>query len=169
MTTEPHRPVTGALLRLQWTDTHGVYGDASDEIATDYCETRDARRVLRAPARSGTNLLPTRRLRTSSSGGLFSSRPRPGGWDGEIDFDVDPVRVIDPTDRVVPRRPTPAGGERSIATPVAGPRMARRAGSASRSRGSGRERTRTSGPRCPAPRRGPPPTGEATCRLRRTC
>ena len=32
MTTEPHSPVTGTLLRLQWTDTRGVRYDADQSL-----------------------------------------------------------------------------------------------------------------------------------------
>lgn len=119
--------------RTQWADTQGVhYGDAgraSDEIATDSYETRDASQVLRAPDRSGNASAAHEAAANSVIRRALLIEPATGGRDGKIDFDVDPVRGINPKERVVPRRPVPAGGKRSSATPVAGPRMARRANS----------------------------------------
>jgi hypothetical protein len=117
--------------RTQWADTQGVdYGDAgraSDEIATDSYETHDASQVLRAPDRSGDSSAAHEAAANSAIRWALLIEPATGGRDGKIDFDDEPVRGISPKERVVPRRPMPAGGKRSIATSVAGPRMARRA------------------------------------------
>lgn len=92
---------------------------------------RDSRRQPGTPApdRSGNASSAHEAAANSVIRRALLIEPATGGRDGKIDFDVDPVRGINPKERVVPRRPVPAGGKRSIATPVAGPRMARRANS----------------------------------------
>lgn len=126
MDPEPQTLVKGAGLWLQWADTHGLRydagGKASDEITMDHCEPRDVYRVLRAPDRSGTTSAAHEAAANRAfARALLIGTGRRGG---EIDFDVDPVRVIDPEERIVPRHPMPgAGGEsESIATPEEGRR-----------------------------------------------
>lgn len=67
-------------------------GKASDEIAMDHCEPRDVYRVLRAPDHSGT----TSAAHEAAANRAFARALLIGtGRRGrEIDFDVDPVRVI---------------------------------------------------------------------------
>lgn len=130
MDPEPPNPSRGTGLWLQWADTDGVRSDAegkaSDVIAMDNRETATSTGYSGGPTVRGRRP-PKRRLATSPSRGLCEART--GRQGGEIDFDVDPSQVIDPEQGIVPRRPMPAGGERSIAIPVAGPRKARRANS----------------------------------------
>jgi hypothetical protein len=135
MTTEPHRPVTGALLRLHWTDTHGVHVNASDEIAKDYCETRDVRRGLRAFARSGTTSAAYEAAANLALARALLVEAGTGRRDGEIDFDVDPVQVHRPREsdlaaasdasgrRAVHRDPCRApedGPQSGLSLPIAG-------------------------------------------------
>lgn len=58
MEPDRNRPVSKTVLELQWADAHGIrydaLGEASNEIAMDHYETREAHRVLRAPDRSAT-------------------------------------------------------------------------------------------------------------------
>lgn len=128
MTIEPHRPVAGALLRLHWTDNHGVRGNASHEINT---VLRDARRPPGTPGfrpfgndvrrpRGGCQPRPRAgsarrgRHRTSRRRDRLRRRPRPAHRPGEADL----AAASDASWRRAVQR-----------DPVAGPRTARRAGS----------------------------------------
>ena len=117
---------------------------ASDEIAKDYCETRDVRRGLRAFARSGTTSAAYEAAANLALARALLVEAGTGRRDGEIDFDVDPVQVHRPgrTDRAATLRRQRAASGPSRPRSRSRGRSPERA-AASRSRGSGRERTRT--------------------------
>ena len=125
MDPNPQDPSRGTGLWLQRADTDGVRSDAEGKapevIALDNRETLDVYRALRGPDRSGMTFAQEAAANLAFARALLIEA-RSGREGGEIDFDVDASQVIDPEQGIVPRRPMPAGGERSIAIPVAGPR-----------------------------------------------
>ena len=130
---DPQAPAEGTGLWLQWADADGVRSDAEGKasyvVAMDNRETPDVYRVLLAPNRSGTTTFAQELAANLAYARALPIEASIGRRGGEIDFDVDPSQVFDPEKRIVPRRPMLAGGERSVATLVAGPRTARRANS----------------------------------------
>ncbi len=123
MEPDRNRPVSRTVLQPRWADAHGVrydaVGRASDEIAMDHYETREAHRVLRAPDRSATTSAAHEVADNSASAWALlietATRPRAGA------FDFDSAQVIGPEERIAPRRPTAADAEQSIATSVSPP------------------------------------------------
>lgn len=126
MNPEPHRLVTETELWLQWADAHGVRYDDSgksfDEIARDYYETSDAYRELLAPDPVGTTSETHQTAADTAYARVLLIEAAIGRRGGDLDIYVDPVQVLDPERRIVPRRSTPHPcGWESVATPVAAP------------------------------------------------
>ena len=121
MNLDPDRLVTRIEWWLRWADAHGILCDEActfDDIIRDL--TGDAYRRLLAPDTEGTTSAPHQAANTAYARALLMNDAI-GCEGGDPNSQVDPVRVLDPAGRIVPRPPTPeAGGEwESIAAPGA--------------------------------------------------
>lgn len=131
MDPEPPNLSRGTGLWLQWADTERVRSDAEgkafDEIVPDYRVSSDAWRELLTDPTGTTSATHEAVANSRLARALPIKDAVEHGGTGKLNCHVDPDQVIDPEQRIVPRRPMQEAGDgwESIAPDAATPRKGR--------------------------------------------